>query len=348
MSAGLFSEPRSFPGQDPFVFVHDGWVLLLQSAAGNRRIVVRRFRSFDRMHDFEETVVWAPDRRSDHGRQIWAPEVHEVGGRWYLYYAASDGRTRNHRMYVLEGDSPYGPFTDAGKIADPAHDVWAIDFTLLHHRGGLYGIWSSWEDARAGSPQNLYIAPLRDPCTLASERQLISRPEHGWELTAAAVNEGPEVLRNPDGRLFVVYSADASWTHAYKLGLLEWNGGEITDPISWAKLPWPIFTGGGHASFVDVGGTHYAVYHRKTSGDPGWFDREIKAEPYTWDAAGYPHIGRVDAVVAAKTRRVHQRPASVGFPSASETGKSASFSAQQADRLDRGRRRRSDEVDADD
>src|SRR5581483_11574796 len=77
-------------------------------------------------------------------------------------------------------------------------------------------------------PQNLYIAPMADPCTLAGERRLISAPEHDWEMTVAAVNEAPEILRNPEqGKLFIVYSADASWTPAYKRGLLEWQGGDV-------------------------------------------------------------------------------------------------------------------------
>src|SRR5207244_11570310 len=106
-----------------------------------------------------------------------------------------------------------------------------------------------------------------------------SRPEHAWEMSVAAVNEGPQVLCNEAaGKLFIVYSADASWTHAYKMGVLEWMGGDVMDPAAWSKRPWPIFTGGGHGCFVDtVHGTH-VVYHRKICADPGWADREIRYE----------------------------------------------------------------------
>jgi hypothetical protein len=36
--------------------------------------------------------------------------------------------------------------------------------------------------------------------------------------------------------------------------------------------------------------TNWFVYHRKLSTDPGWADREIHCEPFTWDARGYPLV----------------------------------------------------------
>ena len=74
------------------------------------------------------------------------------------------------------------------------------------------------------------------------------------------------------------------------MGLLEWTGGDVLDPSSWKKLPRPIFTGGGHGCFIDAAGERRFVYHRKLSVDPGWADREIRSEPFTWDAHGYPLI----------------------------------------------------------
>ena len=44
-----FRERRPFPGQDPWVITHEGSLLLVQSGWGNRRIVVKRFKDFDRL-----------------------------------------------------------------------------------------------------------------------------------------------------------------------------------------------------------------------------------------------------------------------------------------------------------
>src|SRR5581483_3573837 len=127
------------------------------------------------------------------------------------------------RTYVLEADEPLGPYREAGRLFDAHHDRWAIDLTVLEHEGRLYALWSGRE-GEAKFPQNLYIAAMADPCTIAGRRSCISTPEHDWEMSVAAVNEAPEILRNwRQGKLFVAYSADASWTRAYKMGLLEWR-----------------------------------------------------------------------------------------------------------------------------
>lgn len=287
-----FREWRPFPGQDPWVVPHEGSLLLIQSSNNNRQIVIRRFRDLRRMDRNQETVIWRPPGRSGHSRQIWAPELHEIDGRWYVYYAASDGQNQNHRIYVLGADHPLGPYHDLGQICDSANDVWAIDMTVLAHEGGLYAVWSGWEGEHDGFPQNLYIAPMSNPWTIAGERHLVARPEHGWEMTVAPLLEGPQILRNPGrDKLFIVYSADASWTQAYKMGLLEWAGGDITNAASWKKLPHPVFTGGGHACFVETGRGHHLVYHRKISEEFGWADREIRSELFGWDADGYPAFG---------------------------------------------------------
>jgi len=283
-----FRERRPFPGQDPFVVPYEGALPLVQSARNDRRIVVKRFSDLDRMHRNDVTVIWSPRRGSDHRRQIWAPELHQLDGKWYVYYSASDGHNDLHRTYVLEADSPFGPYRELGKIYDSAHDIWAIDLTVLRHEGRLYAVWSGWEGEHDGFPQHLYIAPMADPATISGERVRISSPDRDWEMRMAPINEGPQIVRNDlDGKLFVAYSADASWTQEYKMGLLEWTGGDVLDPASWRKLPRPIFTGGGHGCFVEVAGRGCFVYHRKLSVDAGWGDREIRWEPFDWDAHGY-------------------------------------------------------------
>jgi GH43 family beta-xylosidase len=286
-----FRERRPFPGQDPWVLAHDGGLLLVQSAGGNRRIVLKRFKDLQRMERNTETVIWAPGGEVGHGRQLWAPELHHIEGRWYVYFSASDARAANHRTYALVADDPLGPYAFLGPVADADHDVWAIDLTVFAHGEGLYAVWSGWEGPADGFPQNLYIAPMSDPATICGPRRCLSRPEHGWEMTVAPVNEGPEVVTNPaTGARFILYAADASWTQAYKMGLLAWTGGDVLDPASWTKLPRPWFTGGGHGSVLETPKGAYLLYHRKLSGEPGWADREIRSAPLDWDPQGYPVV----------------------------------------------------------
>lgn len=283
-----FAEAEPFPGQDPWIVPYEDSMLLIQAAGDERRIVIRQFSDLEHMNRCHETVIWEPGDDTDHGEQIWAPELHEIDGRWYIYYSASDGYGRNHRTYVLEAADPFGPYREAGRICDPQHDTWAIDLTVLRHEGALYAVWSGREGDEK-FPQNLYTAAMADPCTLAGERRLISAPEHDWEMSVAAINEAPEVLRNREqGKLFIIYSADASWTSAYKMGLLEWRGGDVTSLTSWRKRPDPLALHGGHACFVETSDGRYVVYHQKLTSDPGWADRVIRWAPYRWDADGHP------------------------------------------------------------
>lgn len=288
-----FRERRPFPGHDPWVVPHEGSLLLVQTGRRNSCIVVKRFEDLSRMDRNVETVIWRGDHRPDHGREMWAPELHHINGRWYVYYSQSDGRAGSHRTFALVADDPLGPYRPLGPVWDRAHDVWAIDLTVFDHQGRLYALWSGWDGSDDGFPQNIYVAPMADPWTISGERRLLSRPQHGWEMSVAPVNEGPEVIRHPvSGRPFILYAADASWSQAYKIGLLEWTGGEAGDPASWRKMPQPWFTGGGHGCVVDTPQGSYLVYHRKMSGDPGWADREIRSAPLGWDPAGFPAVSR--------------------------------------------------------
>jgi GH43 family beta-xylosidase len=247
-------------------------------------------------------VVWKPPAAGPNSKNVWAPELHRLQDKWYVYYAADDGDNANHRMFVLENDSadPFrGTFRDKGRIHDPANDRWAIDGTVLEDGGKLYFLWSGWEGAE-NVRQNLYIAPMSNPWTLAGRRVEISRPTHPWETRGGppAVNEGPEVLVR-GGAIHVVYSAGASWTDHYCLGLLTARAGsDLLKPSSWHKHAEPVFRGGngvvapGHCSFAKSpdGREDWIVYHAARYPGAGW-SRHVRAQPFSWDRDGTPRFG---------------------------------------------------------
>ncbi len=47
-------------------------------------------------------VVYTPPAGTMYSKQLWAPEIHYLDGKWYLYFAADDGVNKHHRMYVAE------------------------------------------------------------------------------------------------------------------------------------------------------------------------------------------------------------------------------------------------------
>lgn len=281
-------------GQDPWVVPFDGSFLLVFSDA-DARIVVRRCPSLDDLGSGPATIVWDPAGRGDHALELWAPELHHLDGGWFLYFAASDGRNRNRRSYVLQADHPLGPYRERGRIADRAADRWAIDLTVAELGGRRIAVWSGWKGrGLAGDEaQQLYLAPMATPWSLAGPHVEISRADRPWERSVAPINEGPQLLHRPDGGAFLVYSADASWTTAYKLGALEWTGDDPASPASWHKLPEPLLVGGGHGCFVEVDGRTELVLHRKTVDEPGWSDRVLDRRLVEWEADGRPRFSPV-------------------------------------------------------
>lgn len=63
------------------------------------------------------------------------------------------------------------------------------------------------------------------------EQIRISSPDEPWEQTIKPIQEGSIALKRAN-KIFIVYSAGASWTSAYKLGLLMNAGGDVLDSAS--------------------------------------------------------------------------------------------------------------------
>lgn len=85
------------------------------------------------------TPARTPPPNTPHSDRLWAPELHVLDGRWYIYYAAQDPRLGNksHRIYVLGGPpataSPNEPssWTFLGPIRNLDQRQWAIDATVF-------------------------------------------------------------------------------------------------------------------------------------------------------------------------------------------------------------------------
>jgi len=308
LAAGATGEVRDFynviapGGADPWVCRHEDGFYYATVTTG-RDVTILRARTLSGLGGGERKVAWRPTGSGPASDNIWAPELHRFDGKWYVYFAADDGENANHRMYALENASvdPFqGKFVLKGKVADPGSDRWAIDGTAFRHGGRLYFLWSGWEGTD-DVHQGLYIAPMANPWTLAGARVEISRPTLDWETRGGppAVNEGPQVLIK-GGAVSVVFSAGASWTDHYCLGLLQARaGGDLLDPATWSKRPEPVFAGGngvvgpGHGSFTRSpdGREDWIVYHAARRPGSGW-NRHLRIQPFGWLADGTPHFGQ--------------------------------------------------------
>nr|WP_158305430.1 glycoside hydrolase family 43 protein [Opitutus terrae] len=308
------------PAQDPHVLFHDGLYHYCESTPAG--IFLRSAANFVDLARAPRRWVWTPPARGLMAKNLWAPELHQLDGRFYIYFAADDGRNANHRMWVLSASDLGGPFLLVGQLETGG---WAIDGTVFPLHGERYFVWSGWPGRRNGQ-QNLYLARMRSPLALEGPRVLLTTPDQPWERRGLPLCEGPQVLQH-HGRTFLVYSASGSWTEDYCLGLLSLEGFDVLDPRSWRKRG-PVFHktahawGVGHCGFATTpdGNEHWLLYHAKTSRQPGWIDREVRAQRFTWSSVGEPVFGEPVARTLAQPRpavdlapRAEARPV-VNFP----------------------------------
>jgi len=261
-----FHEPRPLMGQDPYVANYKGDYYMSESI-NESQIAVSKLSSLGNPQRQNSFVVW--DEPSEF--QVWAPELHQIDGHWYIYYTASNGNNHFHRTYVLGAASnPFGPYHFKERLGP---DVWGIDMTTFKWQGRRYAVWSGWKNNGDEFPQNLYIAEMESPVEIG-ERILLASPYLEWQQSIAPILEGPQAFIHED-KLFLLYSANASWKPEYATGVLELRGRNPLNPLHWLECPWPLATNVGHGMIRD----DYFIFHRKMSLFPGWSDREIVTIP---------------------------------------------------------------------
>jgi GH43 family beta-xylosidase len=307
-----FTNPLLPSGPDPYSFYKDGYYYYTNTMGS--RIVLWKTKNITDLRTAEKKTIFIPPPGTPYSKQLWAPEIMFLRGKWYAYFAADNGGNNGHRLYVLENasaDPMQGEWIFKGKIADP-DDRWAIDGDVFEYRNQLYMVWSGWEGDTNGE-QDIYIAKLKNPWTIDGYRRRISRPDYAWEKYGDIknpkndpphinVNEGPQALIHGND-LFVVYSASACWTDTYALGLLRFSGGNnLLDAKKWTKSALPVFKQSvkngifatGHNSFFKSpnGKEDWILYHANSRPDQGCGDtRAPRAQPFTWNADGSPDFG---------------------------------------------------------
>jgi GH43 family beta-xylosidase len=299
-ASSTFTNPLLPSGPDPWVLYDNGFYYYTNTTGNN--ITLWRTRDITNLRNADKKVIWIPPPHRAYSYQLWAPELHKVKNKWYVYFTADAGTNPSHRLWVLK-DGSTDPLSGTWKFAGSVKGVgdhWAIDPTIFEHRGRDYIVWSGWPNGTR-TLQGLYIAQLKSPTKIKGKPVLISEPQYQWERFGD-VNEGPEVLKH-DSKLFLVYSASGCWTDHYALGMLVASeGSNLLDPDSWHKIERPVLStsaaarafGTGHNTFFKSpdGTQDWILYHANPAANEGCGnDRSPRAQPFIWGPDGWPVFG---------------------------------------------------------
>ncbi|MET9913627.1 glycoside hydrolase family 43 protein [Streptomyces sp. NPDC006476] len=314
--AAPFVNPLVRQRADPYIHRHaDGFYYFTATVPEYDRIVLRRSRTLDGLATAAESVIWTRHATGVMGAHIWAPEIHRIGGKWYVYFASAPAESVwDIRIWVLENADPdpfQGTWVEKGQVRT-AWETFSLDATTFSHRGTRYLLWAQHEPGMDNNTA-LWLSRMANPWTLTGPQVRLSTPEFDWECVGYKVNEGPAVLAR-NGRLFVSYSASAT-DHHYCMGLLTADAhADLMDPANWSKSPVPVFTsndttkqyGPGHNCFTvaEDGRSDVLVYHarqyKEITGDPlNDPNRHTRIQQLDWNPDGTPHFGIPVADTAA-------------------------------------------------
>ena len=250
---------------DPWIYKHtDGYYYFTASVPEYDRIEIRRSKTINGLAESEAVTVWRKHKEGMLSANIWAPEIHYIDGKWYVYFAAA--RTTetkeglfDHRIFVLENESENpleGSWVEKGQLKTN-WESFALDATTFEHKGIRYLVWAQKDPNICGN-SNLYIAKMSNPWTIEGKQVMITEPEYDWEKIGFLVNEGPAVI-NRNGKIFISYSASAT-DFNYCMGVL------IADENSDEEKE---IYGPGHSCFTvsEDGKTDMLVYHARNYKD---------------------------------------------------------------------------------
>jgi len=284
-----YNEPWILQRADPYIYKHsNGKYYFTASVPAYDRIMLRQADSLEGLATAEETTIWMKHANGPMSEHIWAPELHYLDGKWYVYFAGGEKEDIwKIRPYVLEcqdEDPITGEWKELGMMQCADDDefsfrAFSLDATVFENAGKRYYVWA--EKVGVGRQiSNLYIGEMETPWKLKTVQVLLTTPDYDWERVGFWVNEGPAVIKR-NGKIFLTYSASETGA-PYCMGMLTADeNSDLLDPLSWKKERYPVLAsapeiglyGPGHNSFTtDEEGNDILVYHARTEsvidGDP--------------------------------------------------------------------------------
>lgn len=296
-----FTNPLLPSGADPWAIYKDGFYFYTHTLGD--RISIWKTDRLTRLQEASVKTVWIAPSSGLNSKHIWAPELHSINGKWYLYYTATNDENPGddtRYVFVLENtaaDPLEGSWVDKGRV-NTEHS--GLDGSVFAYEGIRYFLYSAY----VGPQSVLVIARMKDPWTLEGDQVVIATPTYDWEKKGGReILEGPQFLEGVEGKVFIIYSASACWSDEYALGMLTASGNaDLRDAASWEKSPVPVFSlspannvyAPGHNSFFKSpdGSEDWILYHANTGPGQGCDQRRSpRAQKFSWEKDGTPSFG---------------------------------------------------------
>ncbi|MFH8249073.1 family 43 glycosylhydrolase [Microbacterium sp. B2969] len=275
------------------------------------------------------------------GSQLWAPELHIVGGDLYILFAANPNNVnawngvQSFTMRLKPGGNPIvradweAPQRVLDASGQPLTTYGAgitLDMTHFEDNGTDYVVWSERAITPATGPAVLKISKVTPSKTgswqLSGNRSTIAFPDRGWSDNTTEVVEGPFIIQR-DGKIMITFSGSGV-DQTYAVGLATAaSGADLLDAKTWQVRDYPIWHyegpitnnwGPGHNSYTyDDDGNLLNVFHAKlTSG--GTRDAGVRMVYFRQD--GSPILDMTDAEWLAAANRTVSTTVTVEAPAA--------------------------------
>jgi beta-xylosidase len=266
--AGTFQNPVltiDFP--DPHVLkVGDMYYAYATNASG-RNVQLARSKDLVKWEFLTDAMPALPTWAKLGGSFVWAPEVIEIGGKFFLYYTARDKASDKQCVGVAVADKPEGKFRDSNPapLVCQAEEGGTIDAHPFRDGDKLYLYYKN-DGNCCNMPTYLYVQEMApDGLSLLGEPVRLVRNDAAWE---DRVVEAPTMWKH-NGQYYLFYSGNnyAGIEYAVGYATCQTPMGPCEDapenPILASRMnEKPIVVGPGHQTIIeDDDGETWIVYH---------------------------------------------------------------------------------------
>ncbi len=216
----------------------------------------------------------------------WSPSMIQVGGEFYLFYAAWDPSVAHYCIGVAESTVVTGPYVDdsAGPVVCQPGIGGSIDPDVYQDTSGNYYLaWKNNDGYSSTYPATLWVSPVAfdgDGAQLVGATSALITQNRNWETTI----EQPDMVQL-GGRWLLFFSGGLWETSGYSIAYANCQGpvGPCADPNMT-----PVFESAGGVAgpgapsiFTDTSGTLWMAYNAWTAGDVGYPDgaRSLRMDP---------------------------------------------------------------------